>query len=604
MRTPSGQSALRKINARTFEELSIANSLMRLGTANGKESLVDRFIRYKNDSNAWENDMVKYGLTDLERKALHELLDVKYGICDTQEYLMLVTMEPSISAFTLAEANGIRKAMASKKYDKLKIYEELFFQRCEENKTSEAFTKYVWEELITPQLGYSFSAPHVVGYTLIAMIEMNICYRFDPIYWQAACLTVDSGLSEDSSEGVKYDKLAVATGVMRDKITPPSINVSAKGFTPDVKNGTIKFGLTPIVGLGDKLIDRIIELRPYASFNDFYDKFKEEPGFTDRIFVILIKSGAFDEFEADRRKLMIEYINLAITPKEKLTMVQLPKVLETLEVETLSKYREEIDLFEFRKRAFPKGNKPLDKETTQEFISKYSKKEIVMKNGNQSLKYDFDDNGNLKIDRKQFDKYFERNTLGLRELLSTQEAIDALLKKDKRQFWIDNCLGTVESWSMKALAYYNDKHEFEGTNINELYTLSDFNEMEETPVPIEVRKWGKRNIYIYAIKSIAGTVVSKEKNKGLLSILTETGIVRVKYNRDQFAFYNKKDVETVDGEKVTTSDSWFNRGDMVVIHGYRQGETFIPKVYKNTGYENTTQKLQIQNKKVFVTFNK
>lgn len=152
-RTQSGQSALRKINARTFEELSIANSLMRLGTANGKESLVDRFIRYKNDSIAWEKDMVKYGLTDSERKDLHELLDIKYGICDTQEYLMLVTMEPSISAFTLAEANGIRKAMASKKYDKLKIYEELFFQRCEENKTSEAFTKYVWEELITPQLG-------------------------------------------------------------------------------------------------------------------------------------------------------------------------------------------------------------------------------------------------------------------------------------------------------------------------------------------------------------------------------------------------------------------------------------------------------------------
>lgn len=126
---------------------------MRLGTVTGKESLVDRFIRYKNDLNAWGKDMVDYGLSEQERKILHDLLDNKYGICDTQEYLMLTVMEKGISNFSLTEANAIRKAMASKKYDKLKIYEDLYFERCAENGVSKAFMNYVWEELITPQLG-------------------------------------------------------------------------------------------------------------------------------------------------------------------------------------------------------------------------------------------------------------------------------------------------------------------------------------------------------------------------------------------------------------------------------------------------------------------
>lgn len=436
------------------------------------------------------------------------------------------------------------------------------------------------------------------------MIEMNICYRFDPIYWQTACMTVDAGLAGDQSESVNYDKLATAVGKLKSKMMPPTINKSGIGFTPDVENGKILFGLKPITGLGDAQIGTIIKNRPYANFEEFYEKNKEEAGFTPRVFVTLIKSGVFDEFEPSRRKMMVDYINLSIPKKKKLTMVNLPKVLECMDdKDIIAKHKKEIDLYTFKNKAFGREAK-MTQALMEQFLEEYSDAEIVMKNKTEKIAYHFDYEGNLQVDAKSFKKYYDRNTEGLKSIIASDSSLEIYNKYEKREFWKTFCLGTEEAWEMEALAFYHDKHEFEGTDINTLYNVADFNEMSEDPTVVEKRKWGKRDIYIYQIQTIAGTVISKDKNKGLLSILTETGVVQVKYNRDQFAFYNRKDVETVNGEKVVTSDTWFKRGSIVVIHGFRRGETFVPKVYKNTGYDNTTQKITIRNKKAYVTFEK
>ena len=44
------------------------------------------------------------------------------------------------------------------------------------------------------------SVIHTVAYSIIAVQELNLAFYYDPIYWDTACLIVDSDGIEDESE--------------------------------------------------------------------------------------------------------------------------------------------------------------------------------------------------------------------------------------------------------------------------------------------------------------------------------------------------------------------------------------------------------------------
>ena len=228
--TNVGQQALRKINPQSFNELCAGNSLMRL-SCEGEQPL-DKFVRFKNDINLWYEEMRLEGLNEEEIKILKGHLLDKNGICDTQEGLMLLSMDPNISSFSLTQSNNFRKAVAKQNQALIEEEKHLFYKQGIKNNTRKEFLDYVWYKLLSPQFGYSFSAPHISGYTFILMIEMNICYRFGHIFWKTACLTVNSGLIGESSGGVAYGEIAKAVGDMKGVVYSPSINRSNLGFTP------------------------------------------------------------------------------------------------------------------------------------------------------------------------------------------------------------------------------------------------------------------------------------------------------------------------------------------------------------------------------------
>ena len=95
----------------------------------------------------------------------------------------------------------------------------------------------MWEEQITPQLGYSFSRNHTVPYSIIALQEVHLYHKYPSLYWNTACLTVNAqSLEADELEGVEttakstdYRKIATAIGNMQSygvKISLPDINKS------------------------------------------------------------------------------------------------------------------------------------------------------------------------------------------------------------------------------------------------------------------------------------------------------------------------------------------------------------------------------------------
>ena len=145
-----GAQAAKKIKPTTILELTDANGLMRLMTAEkGAETPMDKYIRFKNNINLWYKEMDYAGLTEKEQKTLEPYFKSSYGVPPSQEQLMRMLMDPDICNFSLAEANSARKVVGKKQMSKIP---ELH-QKVLEKATSNRLGKYVWENGIGPQMG-------------------------------------------------------------------------------------------------------------------------------------------------------------------------------------------------------------------------------------------------------------------------------------------------------------------------------------------------------------------------------------------------------------------------------------------------------------------
>lgn len=100
--------------------------------------------------------MTEYGLTQEEQDILKDIIGVSFGICEAQEYLVLLTQHPKIGGFSLAWGDRLRKAVAKKKPKEFLKLQEEFFINAEEKQLSKNLTNYVWNVLICTQRGYGF----------------------------------------------------------------------------------------------------------------------------------------------------------------------------------------------------------------------------------------------------------------------------------------------------------------------------------------------------------------------------------------------------------------------------------------------------------------
>ena len=150
------------------------------------------------------------------------------------------------------------------------------------------FLDYVWEKCISPKIGYSFSIPHDVAYSIEAVQEANLATRFNPLFWECACLSINAGNtstnfetgedadgeSEESSDSLaspvktgapNYAKIskAISDSQLRGvNIELPDINTAQADFIPDIKNNGILYSLKNVAPVRDHLFSRIIAARP------------------------------------------------------------------------------------------------------------------------------------------------------------------------------------------------------------------------------------------------------------------------------------------------------------------------------------------------------
>ena len=612
--TQVGLQAAKRIKPHNLVELATANSIMRLMVSGeGAEQPIDTYIRYKNDINEWYKCMREdYKLTEKEIKILEKYLLPVYGVGDTQEIVMELSMDEHIAGFSVTYSNKLRKGIAKKDKDLQAAMKLMFFEHGTEIGTSENMLNYIWKEVIGKQLGYSFSKNHTFPYSAIGLQELNFAYHYPIIFWNTACLIVNAGADEtqENNKSTNYGKIATAISNMQKRgisVSLPLINSTAFGFVPDEENNRIIFGVKGLCGIGDEIAKSIIENQPYASFEDFCEKMVDTKIIGNSKMIILIKAGCFVDLDNKDRKMTMEKFIRKYIYKEtqSLTLSQFNRITELniipedlrLAVRILNYKKYVISekfLFKYyinQDKKIPKSGYhdryfKLDK-VSQPFFEEHFSEDAVVEISSEFF----------VISEKIFTKECDKKIENLREWFDLPSTIDLFNSKTFEEIWEKHASGTVAKWEMDSLSFYYTEHEL--VNIDENYHgVVDYFELPEEPTIYDYYpRYVKNNkIFIpkYDINRLAGTVLDSDNNKHIITLLTNHGVVSVKFNKGQYAHYNKRISDKLDensDKKTILEESWFKRGSKIIVCGYRQGDVFRAYRYNDTIYPHTVSKI-------------
>ena len=173
---------------------------------------------------------------------------------------------------------------------------------------------------------------------------------------------------------------------------------------------------------------------------------------------------------------------------------------------------------------------------------------------------------------------------GIKEELKTNEEIlNNLNKKLFDAMWNKYAEGSISKWEMDSVNFYYHQHELAHIDKGKYY-IADYNELpEEAEVETVWTTKDGKEIPIFKLNRICGTVIDKNKTKNIVMLLTDSGVVSVKIYRAQFSKYDKQISvkDEVTGKKTIIERSWFKRGNKLMIAGIRRGDNFVPKVYKS-----------------------
>ena len=592
-----GSQAAKKIKPKSMLEMADANGLMRLMAAEkGQESPMDKYIRYKNNINLWYQEMDNYGLTKEEQEYLKPYFESSYGVPPSQEQLMRMLMDEHLCNFSLKDANTARKIVGKKQMNKIPALKQQVLDQA----ASPCLGNYIWTCGVGPQMGYSFSIIHALAYSFIGFQTMYIATKWNPIYWNTACLIVNSGSleeesdfeeDEDTGEVAKkkekttdYGKIAKALGDIIGKgikVSLVDINKSSYSFEPDADNNVILFGMKALSNVGGPIIDQIIANRPYIGIADFMARCP----LNKSAMFSLIKAGAFDKVEEKWAK------ELGVEPRQLVMTYYISKVCEAKKRITLQNFNgliqhdlipEELDLqkrvFNFTK--YLKANKKVGKyfvfdNICEEFYSKYFDMDLL-----EVI------NGLTCIEQTKWEKIYKSTMDKARDWIKENQ--NEILEKFNtilfKEMWDKYAGKSISAYEMESLCFYYHEHELKNVKMNK-YGIVDFNDLSPEPAIDYFFKRNGRDLPIYKISKIIGTVIGKNDTRSSITLLTTTGVVNVKFTKEYFAMYNRQLSEKqLDGTKKVVEKGWFTRGVKLLVAGYRRDDTFVAKTYKNNGF--------------------
>jgi len=279
-----------KMGVHKFDELVASNALVRPGAMNtiGKE-----YIARKQGKSGivYTNNILK------------EFTEDTYGCILYQEQVMLACQR--LGGMTMGEANKVRKIIGKKKDAKeFDQFKELFIRNAT-GPLGGAAAEKMWSDF-EAHAGYSFNKSHAVAYSTVSFWTAWLKYYY-PLEFIFALLKNE----KDKDGRTEYLIEAKRIGI---PMRLPHINDSDIDFKIEGKG--IRFGLSSIKFISDKIASRYIEGRPFKSYKEVEEfTFTKGNGVNSRALSSLNAVGAltFPDNPRNDEKIkenMYEYLNL------------------------------------------------------------------------------------------------------------------------------------------------------------------------------------------------------------------------------------------------------------------------------------------------------
>ncbi len=238
----------------------------------------------------------KHGREDVryDDEKMRPALEETYGIITYQEQVQRLCRD--LAGFTLAKADGIRKAMGKKLADVMEQYRLEFLAGARNNGIQKTTAEKIWRD-IEVFSGYGFNKAHSSGYSMVAYQCAYLKAHY-PAEFMAANLNSEIG---------DIERLVVLIEECRRMgldVLPPDVNEGQVDFVAAKKQ--IRMGMAAIRNVGRSAVQTIVAAREadghFESLFDFCDRVDSQ-AVNRRCIESLIKAGACDCVPGHRAQL-------------------------------------------------------------------------------------------------------------------------------------------------------------------------------------------------------------------------------------------------------------------------------------------------------------
>ncbi|MBQ6258289.1 MAG: DNA polymerase III subunit alpha [Lachnospiraceae bacterium] len=244
-----------------------------------------------------------------ETEKLRPILENTYGCMVYQEQVMQIVRD--LAGYSWGRSDLVRRAMAKKHEDEMARERQNFVYGneaenvlgCIKNGIPEKVANHLFDEMMD-FASYAFNKSHAAGYAVVGLQTAYLRAHYTEEFFAA---TMTSFLD-------RTEKVAEYISVVRDlgiTVLPPDVNSGEGPFTAE--DHKIRFGMYAIKSIGHGVIDAITEEReksgPFRNLSDFLERVNGRD-ITKRSVENLIKAGALDCFEGNRRQKLSVYLEI------------------------------------------------------------------------------------------------------------------------------------------------------------------------------------------------------------------------------------------------------------------------------------------------------
>ena len=279
---------------RNFNDLVASNALVRPGAMNSTAGAA-YISRNKGE------EMITY-----HHPKMQEFTKDTYGVVIYQEQVMLTMTE--LAGMPMATADKVRKIIGKKRdVSEFEAYKAQFIEGASEH-IEEKFAEQLWHDF-EAHAGYSFNKSHAVAYSMLSYWTAWL-KEYYPLEFMTAVLRNE----KDKDSMLDY---LMETKRMGIRVLLPHVNESGIRFEiqSDAKGEYIRFGLSNIKYISGKVGNRLLEKRPFNSYNELYETVMTKgSGLSSRVLQALnaIGGAAFEDNPrtGNERDNFFEYLNI------------------------------------------------------------------------------------------------------------------------------------------------------------------------------------------------------------------------------------------------------------------------------------------------------